>query len=106
MTNHAVGEGGGRGCGAEDLFGMPDEVDVVLLRGRAACVSTAGVRPRPQSADAVLDKRELQKRAISLQDFPLEPGSARKPVSLIPPPGQSSLASSPDGGKRRVSRGD
>lgn len=108
VTNHTVTEGGSGGCGGggEDLFGMPDEVDVVLLRGRAACVSTAGGGPRPQSADAALDKRELQKRAISLQDFPLEPGSARKPVSLIPPPGQSSLASSPDGGKRRVSRGD
>lgn len=69
----------------EDLFGVWDEVVVVLLRGRrAACVSTAGGRPRPQSADAALDKRELQKRAISLQDFPLEPGSARRPVSLIP----------------------
>lgn len=47
---------------AKDLFGMPDEVDVVLVRGRAACVSTAGRRPRPQSADAALDKRELQKK--------------------------------------------
>ncbi|KAI9544603.1 hypothetical protein NQZ68_001476 [Dissostichus eleginoides] len=54
---------------------MPDELDAVLLGGRAAYVSTEGCCPIPQSKDAG-QTRGNRKKAISLQDFPLQPGRA------------------------------
>lgn len=60
------------------MFWMLDEIDVVLLRGRAAYVSNAGRRPIPQSKDAGQTSVNC-KKAFSLQDFLLEPGSAPGP---------------------------
>lgn len=60
------------------MFRMPDELDVVLLRGRAVYVSTAGRCPTPLSKDAGQTSM-ICKKAFSLQDFPLEPGSALSP---------------------------
>lgn len=68
------------------MFWTPDELDVVLLRGRAAYVSTAGCWPTPQSEDAGLTSM-ICKKAISLQDFPLEPGSAESNSATRPVPG-------------------
>lgn len=64
-----------RGFISMGMFGMPAELDVVLLRGRAAYVNTAGRWPTIQSEDAGLTSM-ICKKAISLQDFPLKPGSA------------------------------
>lgn len=54
---------------------MPDEPDAVVLRGRAADVSTAGRRPTPQSQDAGRASVN-SKKAFFLQDSLLEPGSS------------------------------
>lgn len=72
------------------MFWMPDELDVVLLRGRAAYVSIAGCRPIPQSKDAGQTSVN-RKKAFSLQDFlsslavlrARESNSATRPVPGI-----------------------
>jgi len=57
---------------------MPGELEVVLLRGRPAYVSTTGSRPIPQSKDAGQTSVNC-KKAFFMQDFLLKPGSSPSP---------------------------
>lgn len=83
---------------------MPDELDVVLLRGRAAYVSTCRPLANGTERGRRTDKHDLQK-GLFPPGFSSLAWQRSEPVSLILPLGQS-LASSPDGGEQGGEQGD
>lgn len=86
------------------MFWTPDELDVVLLRGRAAYVSTHRLLSNTAEQGRRTDKRELHK-GLFPPGFSSPAWQCSEPMSLILPPSQS-LASSPDGGEQGGERGD
>lgn len=91
-------------CSYGHVIWMPDELDVVLLRGRAAYVSTTGPCPTPQSEDVGQTCMNC-KKGLFPPGFSSRAWQSSQPASLILPPGQS-LASSPDGSEQRGELGD